>query len=209
MMKTCRSGALLVISGPSGCGKSSLISELIKNIDNYYFSVSTTTREKRIGEIEAKDYYFTSKEEFEKGISKGEFLEWARVHDNYYGTSLKATRDALKDDKLIIFDIDVQGHEIIRKKLAFALTSVFITSPTLESLKKRLSLRKTDEEENIATRLENAQREMDFIHKYDYFLINDDLKTCVKDLLSIARVALLKSTLYDKEKVSLKWIDES
>jgi len=209
MMKTCRSGALLVISGPSGSGKSSLISELIKNIDNYYFSISTTTREKRIGEIEAKDYYFTSKEEFEKGISKGEFLEWARVHDNYYGTSLKAIREALKKDKLVIFDIDVQGHEIIRKKLASALTSVFITSPSLQSLKTRLNLRKTDEEETIATRLDNAQKEMDFIHKYDYFLINDDLKECAKDLLSIARVAMLKSTLYDKEKVSLKWIKES
>ena len=103
-------GAILIISGPSGCGKSTLLKEVYKEIDNYYFSISTTTRAPRVGETNGIDYFFVTKEEFEKDIENDDFLEYAKVHDNYYGTSLKPIKKALEEGKLVIFDIDVQGQ---------------------------------------------------------------------------------------------------
>jgi len=96
-------GNILVVSGPSGSGKSTLMHEMIKRIDNTYFSISTTTREKRSGEVEGKDYFFISKDEFKTGIEEGNFLEWARVHDNYYGTSLKPILKELSEGKMVIY----------------------------------------------------------------------------------------------------------
>ncbi|MCG3716776.1 guanylate kinase, partial [Aliarcobacter butzleri] len=129
-----KKGAILIISGPSGCGKSTLLKEVYKNISDYYFSISTTTREPRVGEINGVDYFFVSKEEFEEDIKKGNFLEYAKVHDNYYGTSLKPIIQALNEGKLVIFDIDVQGHHLVRKKMNDSVTSVFITTPSLKVL---------------------------------------------------------------------------
>ena len=125
-------GAILVISGPSGCGKSTLLKEIYKNIPNYYFSISTTTRALRGEEEDGVDYHFVSQEEFEKNIKDDKFLEYAKVHNNYYGTMLEPITKALNDGKLVIFDIDVQGHRILRKKLDKLITSVFITTPTLK-----------------------------------------------------------------------------
>ena len=156
-------GAILILSGPSGCGKSTLLKEIYKNIDNYYFSISTTTRTPRAGEQDGVDYYFVSKEDFEKDIEEGNFLEWAKVHDNYYGTSLKPIIEALNDGKLVIFDIDVQGHKIVRKKLNSQVTSVFITTPSLSILKDRLYSRNSDSNEIIEKRLSNAKEEIDVL----------------------------------------------
>lgn len=108
-------GAILVISGPSGCGKSTLLKEIYKNIPNYYFSISTTTRALRGEEEDGVDYHFVSQEEFEKNIKDDKFLEYAKVHNNYYGTMLEPITKALNDGKLVIFDIDVQGHRILKK----------------------------------------------------------------------------------------------
>ena len=105
-----KKGAILIISGPSGCGKSTLLKEVYKDIKDYYFSISTTTRAPRVGETNGVDYFFVTKEEFESDIKNGDFLEYAKVHDNYYGTSLKPINNALSEGKLVIFDIDVQGH---------------------------------------------------------------------------------------------------
>ncbi len=138
-------GAILLISGPSGCGKSTLLKEVYKDISEYYFSISTTTRAPREGEKNGVDYFFVSKEDFEKDIKDKNFLEYANVHGNYYGTSLKPVKEALKDGKLIIFDIDVQGHDLVKKTdLCSFLTSVFITTPTLKELESRLNNRATD-----------------------------------------------------------------
>lgn len=198
-------GAILILSGPSGCGKSTLLKEIYKNIDNYYFSISTTTRAPRTGEQNGVDYYFVSKEEFEKDIEEGNFLEWAKVHDNYYGTSLKPIIEALNDGKLVIFDIDVQGHKIVRKKLNSQVTSVFITTPSLSILKDRLYSRNSDSNEIIEKRLNNAKEEIDSFLDYDYLIINDDLHKATKEILAIANIARTKTKLFDKELLLNSW----
>ena len=198
-------GAILILSGPSGCAKSTLLKEIYKNIKNYYFSISTTTRTPRAGEQDGVDYYFVSKEEFEKDIEEGNFLEWAKVHDNYYGTSLKPIIEALNDGKLVIFDIDVQGHKIVRKKLNSQVTSVFITTPSLSILKDRLYSRNSDSNEIIEKRLSNAKEEIDSFLDYDYLIINDDLHKATKEILAIANIARAKTKLFDKELLLNSW----
>jgi len=200
-------GAILILSGPSGCGKSTLLKEVYKHIDDYYFSISTTTRSPRVGEEHGVDYFFTSKEEFEKGIQEGEFLEYAKVHDNYYGTSLKPINEALNKGKLVIFDIDVQGHDIVRDKLNSIVTSVFITTPSLKILEERLKSRNTDDIEVIEKRLKNAKIEINSVDKYDYFLVNDDLDEASKKLVSIANITRIKASLFDKELCVKEWLN--
>ncbi len=190
-------GSILVTSGPSGCGKSTLVTELFKKIDNFYFSISTTTREIRKGEVEAKNYYYITKEEFEKDIKNGQFLEYAKVHDNYYGTSLKPVIKALSEGKLVIFDIDVQGHSIVKEKFPDITTSLFITTPSRNILEDRLKKRATDSTETIKERLKNAKGEMDRIYEYDYLLINDDFDDTFKKFQCI--VEATKSKIPYKE----------
>lgn len=201
-------GAILLLSGPSGCGKSSLLKELYKVIDNYYFSISTTTRDPRVGEQDGVDYFFVTKEEFEQDIKDGNFLEYAEVHGNYYGTSLKPIQKALSESKLVIFDIDVQGFEqvIANKQLKDVTTTVFITTPSLEVLEQRLTSRGTDRSDVIAKRVLNAQKEIKYIDQYDYFLVNDDFEKATTKLISIGQSALLKAKLFDKEAIIKKWI---
>ncbi|MCK9162078.1 MAG: guanylate kinase [Arcobacter butzleri] len=207
-MLDLKSGAILLISGPSGCGKSTLLKELYKEINEYYFSISTTTRKPRIGEQNGVDYYFVTKEEFEEDISRGEFLEYAKVHENYYGTSLKPILKALEEKKLVIFDIDVQGQEIVKNSsLSSYLTTVFITTPSKKILKQRLEDRKTDEQEVINKRLSNAKKEILSIDKYDYIIVNNDIKTASSSLVNIAKCAMIKGTLYNKEEIIKNWIE--
>ena len=201
-----KKGAILIISGPSGCGKSTLLKEVYKDIDDYYFSISTTTRTPRIGEVNGVDYFFVTKEEFEKDINNGDFLEYAKVHDNYYGTSLKPINKALDESKLVIFDIDVQGHEIVRKKLSSITTSVFITTPSLEVLESRLNSRNTDSIEIIEKRIKNAKGEVEYFQDYDYLIINDDLQTAAKQLVCVANITRIKSKLFEKNSVVLNWL---
>lgn len=202
-----KKGAILILSGPSGCGKSTLLKEVYKDISDYYFSISTTTREPRTGEENGVDYLFTSKEEFEKDIENYDFLEYAKVHDNYYGTSLKPIKEALEQGKLVIFDIDVQGHEIVRNKLDSIVTSVFITTPSLTLLEERLNARNTDSIEIIEKRINNAKIEVGFFQDYDYLIINDDLEIAAKELVCIANIARIKTKLFDKEKIVSNWLN--
>lgn len=206
MISSDKKGAILILSGPSGCGKSTLLKEVYKDINDYYFSISTTTRPIREGEQHAVDYYFVSKEEFEKDINEDNFLEYANVHGNYYGTSLKPIMEALSENKLVIFDIDVQGHEIVRKKLDSIITSVFITTPSLKELENRLYNRSTDSNEVIEKRIKNAQEEIKSFLKYDYLIINDDLKEASKQLVSIANAARVKSQL-SQESIIQEWLN--
>ncbi len=201
-----KKGAILILSGPSGCGKSTLLKNVYKNISDYYFSISTTTREPRDGEKDGVDYFFVSKNEFEEDIKNGQFLEWAEVHGNYYGTSLKPIKKALNKGKLVIFDIDVQGHEIVRKKLNDLVTSVFITTPSLKILEQRLNDRDTDSNAVISKRLDNARLEIKSFQKYDYFIVNDDLEKASSELVSIANITRIKSKLYDNESIINNWI---
>lgn len=186
------SGAILVLSGPSGAGKSSLIKKIEEEIGAYYFSISTTTRPMREGEINGVHYHFVTQEQFEEDIENEQFLEYARVHGNYYGTSLKPVKQALKEGRLVIFDIDVQGHDAVQKRLADITTSVFITTPSLGELKKRLNARGTDSKEIIDGRIEMAKREVQRISEYDYLIVNDDLDEAAKMLVFIAKAARMK-----------------
>ena len=200
-------GAILILSGPSGCGKSTLLKEVYKNIDDYYFSISTTTRAPRVGEVNGVDSIFVTKEEFETDIANGDFLEYAKVHDNYYGTSLKPINKALEEGKLVIFDIDVQGHQIVRKKLDSIVTSVFITTPSLEILETRLNSRNTDSKDVIEKRIKNAKGEVEYFQEYDYIIINDNLEIASKQLVSIANIARIKTKLFDKDSIISNWLN--
>ena len=206
MINEMKKGAILILSGPSGCGKSTLLKEVYKDIDDYYFSISTTTRAPRVGETNGVDYFFVTKEEFEVDIENGNFLEYAKVHDNYYGTSLKPINSALNEGKLVIFDIDVQGHEIVRSKLDDIVTSVFITTPSLEVLETRLNSRNTDSLDIIEKRIKNAKGEVEYFQNYDYLIINDDLEIAAKQLVCIANITRIKSKLFEKNTIVSSWL---
>lgn len=198
-------GQILIISGPSGSGKSTLLSRLLKEENDLYFSISSTTRAPRQGETEGVNYYFINKDEFKKGIDADEFLEWACVHGNYYGTSLKPVLKALEEGKIAIFDIDVQGFNIAKSKFAENITSVFITTASKNELKSRLQNRGTDSAQTIEKRLINAVGEMEYILEYDYFLINDDLQNCYENLRGILRSMRLKTSNLDAKEIINKW----
>ncbi|MDY0052203.1 MAG: guanylate kinase [Aliarcobacter sp.] len=202
-----KKGAILILSGPSGCGKSTLLKEVYKDIDDYYFSISTTTRAPRVGEVNGVDYFFVTKEEFENDIKNDDFLEYAKVHDNYYGTSLKPINKALDEAKLVIFDIDVQGHEIVRTKLNSIVTSVFITTPSLQVLEERLNSRNTDKIDIIEKRIKNAKGEVEFFQDYDYLIINDNLEIAAKELVCIANITRIKSKLFQKDRIISNWLN--
>jgi len=188
------SSAILVISGPSGAGKSSLINKISDKIGSYYFSISTTTRAPRGEEQNGREYYFVTKEDFEKDIEANNFLEYATVHGNYYGTSMVPVKEALNDGKLVIFDIDVQGQKIVTDKLSEITTSVFLTTPSLNELNKRLYSRDTDDTEVIEKRLFQANEELEQIKHFDYLIVNDNLDTAAQELLHVAYVARLKNS---------------
>lgn len=200
-------GQILIVSGPSGSGKSTLLNRLLKDESNLYFSISSTTRKIRDGEKDGVNYHFISEDEFKSGIENGEFLEWALVHKNYYGTNLKSVMQALDEGKVVIFDIDVQGFHIAREKFKNHITSVFITTKNKNELKKRLQNRNTDSENTIQNRLMNAVGEMEHILEYDYFLINDDLDRSYDSLLSILRAMRLKSSNVNLRETINEWID--
>ena len=199
-------GAILVLSGPSGAGKSTIISGASEQIGEFYFSISTTTREPRVGEKHGKDYYFVTKEEFEEDIKAGAFLEYAKVHDNYYGTSLRPVKEALDSGKLVIFDIDVQGHRLVRAKLDDITTSAFITPPTLKELETRLKARCTDDDEVIAKRVLNAKEEIEAIGEYDFIIVNDSIDKAVEEFIIVAKAARLKQSKEDEENFIKNWL---
>jgi len=199
------SGAILILSGPSGAGKSTIIQRAEPLIGDFYFSISTTTRAPREGERDGVDYYFTDPESFEREIAAGEFLEYARVHGNYYGTSLRPVREALTEGKLVIFDIDVQGHRLARERMGDRITSAFITPPSLAELERRLRNRSTDDEETIQRRLQNARKEIEALEEYDYLIVNDDLDRAVEEFVALARTARLKPGRDAARKFRERW----
>jgi len=201
-------GAILVLSGPSGAGKSTIINTSSTEIGEYYFSISTTTRDKRVGEVDGVDYFFVDKETFEEDIKAGNFLEYAEVHGNYYGTSLKPVRAALDEGKLVIFDIDIQGHRLVRAKMNDITTSAFITPPTLESLETRLRARCTDDESVISQRIQNAKSEIKAVGEYDFTIINDTLDVAAKQFIIVAKAARLKQSDEDEVKFIEEWLGE-
>jgi len=199
-------GAILVLSGPSGAGKSTIINAASEEIGEYYFSISTTTRQPRTGEKEGVDYLFVSKASFEEDIKAGNFLEYAEVHGNYYGTSLKPVKEALLNNKLVIFDIDIQGHRLVRAKMNAITTSVFITPPTLHALEQRLRARCTDDEEVILKRIENAKEEIQALGEYDFTIINDSVEEAAGKFIIVAKAARLKQSREDEAAFIAQWL---
>ena len=197
--------AILVLSGPSGAGKSTIINNAAPYIGSYYFSISTTTRPPRDGEMNGREYYFVTKEEFERDIEAGDFLEYAKVHDNYYGTSLKPVNAALNEGKLVIFDIDVQGHKLVREKLNDITTSIFITPPTLSELERRLNLRSLDDPSIIQKRITNAKKEIESIKEFDFIIINETIEQATKEIIIIANAARLKRSYKETDNIVKSW----
>jgi len=199
------SGSILVVSGPSGSGKTSLAKELFGIVPDCYFSISTTTRKARENEQDGIDYHFTSKEQFLSEIEDGGFLEWAEVHGNFYGTSFHPIENALEKGKIVVLDIDVQGHKTIREKFPKLVTSVFVTTKNMSVLKERLSTRNTETSEILEQRVINAISEMRSIGEYDYFFVNDDFSDSLNALVAIAVASRYKQSLTDNETFIKSW----
>ncbi len=182
-------GRLFIVSAPSGAGKTTLITRVLARFDQLSYSVSHTTRAPRGGEIHGKDYFFITTAEFQKLIDTGQMLEWARVHDNFYGTSRSFVEDRLNAGKSILLDIDVQGgRQIMGTDLK--PVSVFILPPSLDVLEKRLRARGTDRPDVIQTRLANAGAEMAQHPFYDHVVVNDELAPALEELCCIVRSTL-------------------
>ncbi len=180
-----RRGFALVVSAPSGAGKTTLCRRLISEDPEISFSVSFTTRPPRPREKEGVDYFFVSEETFQKMIKEGAFLEWAKVHGHYYGTSKDQVLKALESGQDILLDIDVQGAAQVKKTLGQDAVLVFVLPPSFEELERRLRRRSTESEMAIRQRLENAKQEITRAEEFEYLILNDNLETAFKDLKSI------------------------
>ena len=198
-------GQLFIISAPSGAGKTTILRQVMADLPGLAFSVSHTTRAPRPGEVNGRDYHFVDRPSFERLRSAGDFLEWAEVHTNLYGTSRSAVADQLAAGLDVILDIDVQGARQIRGIPGLAALSLFILPPSLAELEKRLSGRGTDSPEVVRLRLENALREITACGDYDHRIINDRLAEAVEmvqavilsaPLLLIAMVIGLSVSLF-------------
>lgn len=176
-----RKGILIVVSGFSGAGKGTLMKKLIGSYDNYALSVSMTTRNKRPGEQDGKDYFFVSKENFEEKIAQDGLIEYASYCNNYYGTPRDYVEKQLQAGKDVILEIEIQGALKIKEKFPTALL-LFVMPPSAEELQRRLRGRGTESEEVIAQRLQRSSEEAEGIEEYEFIVINDDLDECVKEM---------------------------
>lgn len=191
-----RKPLLVVISSPSGAGKTTVCKKVLKRHPEYLYSVSFTTREKRKGEVDGKDYHFVGGKEFEKMIKRKEFAEWACVYGDYYGTSKKVIEWAKKEKKTLIMVLDVQGAFAF-KRLYPESVLIFMLPPSLEELKKRLKKRATDKREDMKKRLKSAVKEISFWSNYDYVLVNENLNQTVKEVENIISAEKNKSKRFD------------
>ena len=178
-------GLMLVLSSPSGAGKTSICKKLLQQDTGLVLSVSATTRKRRPGEVEGKDYQFLSIQEFESRINKSQFLEYAKVFGNYYGTPDQLVERTLKSGVDVLFDIDWQGTQQLKARARQDLVSVFILPPSIKELEKRLFKRAQDTSEVVANRMSKSASEMSHYPEYDYVVINHDLDKSVQQVQSI------------------------
>lgn len=173
-----KKGFLLVISGPSGVGKGTVLHDLMNTQKNLVYSVSVTTRKQRPGEIEGVSYFFKSHDEFEKMIEEDEFLEYAKVHDNYYGTPKDFVEEKINEGKIVVLEIDVQGALNVKKNIDNGVY-IFLAPPSLSELKNRIVNRGTETDSDIKLRMTNAKKELSYIKDYDYLVVNDHLNSAI------------------------------
>jgi len=192
-----RKGSLIIVSGPSGAGKSILVESVLKTCPDLRFSISCTTRQPRANEKDGVHYRFVTREVFESLVAAGEFLEWAMVYDNLYGTSRGIIESQLAAGDDVVLDIDVQGARTVRKECPDAL-AIFIMPPSYQSLKERLERRRLDRDYVIGQRLRIAGQEIQNYRSYDYLIINESLDRSVEELKSII-LALRCRTGYRNE----------
>lgn len=181
--RACR-GTLFVVSSPSGGGKGTIIRHVLDVVPNLSYSVSFTTRSPRAGEINGREYFFVSREVFDEMVAAGEFLEWACVHGNYYGTAKRQVAEETAAGIDIVLEVDVQGAASVRQLLLDSV-SIFILPPSYEVLKARLIRRGTDSPEELAVRLRNAPEELRQYSAFDYVIINDEVERAAAQLASI------------------------
>ncbi len=184
LIKQKKRGSLIIISGTTCAGKGTVIKELLKRNENLVLSTSYTSRSIRKGDIEDVTYYFVSREKFEEKIKNDEFLEYALVHGNYYGTPKKEIENLLSNGKDVILEIEVQGAKIVKEKLPETVL-IFVLAPSMEEVKKRIIARGSETKEQIITRFKTAYQEINEIPKYNYVVINDIVSSAVKKIESI------------------------
>lgn len=180
-------GKLIIFSAPSGAGKTTLVRHLLsKKSDLLEFSISCTTRDKRVGEIDGKDYYFLSPEEFRKKIENDEFAEWEEVYkDHYYGTLKSEIERIWQLGKHVLFDIDVVGGLNLKSQFGAQALAIFVQPPSLAVLANRLKARNTDSEDKLEMRINKAVDELAFAHKFDVIIVNDDLDHAQEEAMQI------------------------
>lgn len=180
-------GMLIVLSGPSGVGKGTVRKEIFSQPDNkFHYSISMTTREPRPGEVDGKDYYFVSKEQFEQEIANGDMLEYAQYVDNYYGTPMKYVNQMLDEGKDVFLEIECKGAMQVRQKCPDGLF-IFLTPPDLMELRQRLVNRGTDDMAKIDKRMKKAVGEIDMMQYYDYAVVNDKVPVAAEKIKTIIR----------------------
>lgn len=202
-----RKGLLLVVSGPSGAGKGTICKALLNKNDQINLSVSATTRKPRNGEVHGVNYFFIEKEEFTKMIENGEFLEYAQIYDNFYGTPKAAIIECLEKGQDVILEIEMQGARQIKEVYPEGVF-IFVLPPSLEELKSRIVGRGTETQEEIEKRFSCAFEEINQIVNYDYFIVNEDIEKSVSDVEAIIcaeknKVTRYKNNIIDKFKEEL------
>ena len=202
-----RKGLLLVVSGPSGAGKGTICKALLNKNDQIKLSVSATTRKPRNGEVHGVNYFFIEKEEFTKMIENGEFLEYAQIYDNFYGTPKAAIIECLEKGQDVILEIEMQGARQIKEVYPEGVF-IFVLPPSLEELKSRIVGRGTETKEEIEKRFSCAFEEINQIVNYDYFIVNEDIEKSVSDVEAIIcaeknKVTRYKNNIIDKFKEEL------
>lgn len=187
-----RRGLMFVLSSPSGAGKSTISREILARDGNIAMSVSATTRPKRPGEVAGRDYHFVDKSEFNLMVNRQEFLEYAKVFDNYYGTPARPVQEALAGGRDVLFDIDWQGTQQIAEQARDDLVSVFILPPSTAELERRLTRRAQDPPEVVARRMSKAADEMSHYAEYDYIIVNNDIAESVDQAMAILKAERLR-----------------
>ncbi len=182
-----KTGKLIVVSAPSGCGKTTIAQAILNNHPSIHFSVSATTRPKRSGETDGKDYFFLTRDAFERKIDQSQLVEWEEIYGNYYGPLKSEVDRALEGGHVMLFDIDVKGALSIRKAYPDESLLIFIEPPSFDELKDRLTGRKTEDEAALARRLERVPMELEYGRQFDHRVVNDNLEQAIREVESIVQ----------------------